>query len=178
MSEQEWKARVEAAEATLAEATSATMMAEMRADKLMAEVERLQGVTSVSLLSRLSEAEAEKRELLKSGEYWLDRHCDDTAALHAAAERERELVEALRPFALFFDAAIEAWSDGCDLDGFDIQEIAASLGLLRETVFNSEVHTDELGVDAQDGDPWLVLSDMASKAIRDARALQTKDPTP
>jgi chromosome segregation ATPase len=35
------KARAEAAEATLAEATSATMMAEMRADKLMAENARL-----------------------------------------------------------------------------------------------------------------------------------------
>jgi hypothetical protein len=67
------EARAEAAEATLAEATSATMMAEMRADKLMAEVERLKGVTSVSLLDRLS----------------------------AAAERERELVEALRPFAVW-----------------------------------------------------------------------------
>jgi hypothetical protein len=66
-------ARAEAAEATLAEATSATMMAEIRADKLMAEVERLKRVTSVSLLSRLSEA----------------------------AERERELVEALRPFAVW-----------------------------------------------------------------------------
>jgi hypothetical protein len=101
--------------------------------------------------------------------------CDELFALIAAAERERELVEALRPFALFFDAAIEAWSDGHDLDGGDIQEIAASLGLLRETVFNSEVHTDELGVDAQDGDPWFVLSDMASKAIRDAQALQAKE---
>ena len=140
-------ARAEAAEATLAEATSATMMAEMRADKLMAEVERLKGVTSMSLLDRLS----------------------------AAADEKRELVEALRPFALFFDAAIEAWSDGHDLDGGDIQEIAASLGLLRETVFNSEVHTDELGVDAQDGDPWFVLSDVASKAIRAARALQAKE---
>jgi hypothetical protein len=97
--------------------------------------------------------------------------------LSAAAERERELVEALGPFALFFDAAIEAWSDGRDLDGGDIQEIAASLGLLRETVFNSEVHTDELGVGTKDGDPWFVLSDMASKAIRDARALQAKEPT-
>jgi hypothetical protein len=95
--------------------------------------------------------------------------------LSAAAERERELVEALRPFALFFDAAIEAWSDGRELEGGDIQEIAASLGLLRETVFNSEVHTDELGVDAQDGDPWFVLSDMASKAIRDARVVQAKE---
>ena len=41
--------------------------------RLEAEVERLQGVTSVSLLDRLS----------------------------AAAERERELVEALRPFAVW-----------------------------------------------------------------------------
>jgi hypothetical protein len=98
-----------------------------------------------------------------------------TAQRDAAADRERKLEEALRPFALFFDAAIGAWSDGCDLDGFDIQEIAASLGLLRETVFNSEVHTDELGVDAQDGDPWFVLSDMASKAIRDARVVQAKE---
>ena len=126
----QWLSRpspVDGLKATLAEATSATMMAEMRADKLQAENARLR--------------------------------------------------EALRPFALFFDAAIEAWSDGCDLDGFDIQEIAASLGLLQETVFNSEVHTDELGVDAQDGDPWFVLSDMASKAIRDARALQAKEPS-
>ncbi len=50
---------VDGLKASLDEATSATMMAEMRADKLMAEVERLKGVTSVSLLSRLSEAEAE-----------------------------------------------------------------------------------------------------------------------
>jgi predicted deacylase len=50
---------------------------------------------ALSLLSRLSAAAERERELLKSGEYWLDRHCDDTAALHAAAERERELVEAL-----------------------------------------------------------------------------------
>jgi hypothetical protein len=63
VTEQEWKARAEAAEATLAEATSATMMAEMRADKLQAEVERLKGVTSVSLLDRLSEAEAENARL-------------------------------------------------------------------------------------------------------------------
>jgi len=57
------EARAEAAEATLAEATSATMMADMRADKLMAEIERLKGVTSVSLLDRLSEAEAENARL-------------------------------------------------------------------------------------------------------------------
>lgn len=41
MSEQEWRARAEAAEATLAEATSATMMAEIRANKLMAGNARL-----------------------------------------------------------------------------------------------------------------------------------------
>jgi len=41
VTEEEWKARAEAAEATLAEATSATMMAEMRADKLQAENARL-----------------------------------------------------------------------------------------------------------------------------------------
>jgi len=54
---------------------------------------------ALSLLSRLSAAAERERELLKSGEYWLDRHCDDTAALHAAAERERELVEALTRLA-------------------------------------------------------------------------------
>jgi hypothetical protein len=41
VTEEEWRARAEAAEATLAEATSATMMAEMRADKLQAETARL-----------------------------------------------------------------------------------------------------------------------------------------
>jgi DNA (cytosine-5)-methyltransferase 1 len=32
----------------------------------------------------------------------------------------------------------------------------------------TEVHTDELGLDVQDGDPWFVLSDEASAAIRAA----------
>jgi hypothetical protein len=58
----QWLSRpspVDGLKASLDEATSATMMAEMRADKLMAEVERLKGVTSMSLLSRLSDAEAD-----------------------------------------------------------------------------------------------------------------------
>jgi hypothetical protein len=42
-------ARAEAAEATLAEATSATMMAEMRADKWKDEVERLKSDVEVAL---------------------------------------------------------------------------------------------------------------------------------
>ena len=93
----------------------------------------------------------------------------DAIARAETAEAQRDVaLEALRPFVLFFDAAIECWSDGHDMDGGDIQEIAARLGLLRETVFNSEVHTDELGLDAQDGDPWFVLSDEASAAIRAA----------
>ena len=54
---------VDGLKASLDEATSATMMAEMRADKLMAEVERLKGATSMSLLDRLSEAEAEVERL-------------------------------------------------------------------------------------------------------------------
>ena len=61
MSEEEWKARAEAAEATLAEATSATMMAEMRADKLQAETARLRealdaihGIASVATVSRFT----------------------------------------------------------------------------------------------------------------------------
>ena len=65
----QWLSRpspVDGLKASLDEATSATMMAEMRADKLAAEVERLKRVTSVSLLSRLSEAEAETARLRKA----------------------------------------------------------------------------------------------------------------
>jgi hypothetical protein len=76
-----------------------------------AEVERLKKATSMSLLSRLSAAERQRDELLKSGEHWVDRHCDDTAALHAAAERERELVEALNHYAC--DCAGPERADHC-----------------------------------------------------------------
>jgi hypothetical protein len=87
------------------------------------------------------------------------------------AERD-EAREALRPFVLFFDAAIDAWSDGRDFDGSDIQDTAAHLGLLVETTFDPEKHTDETGVGANEGDQWFVLSDAASNAVRAAsRAL-------
>jgi predicted deacylase len=72
-------------------------LARQLCDKQMSDAEAY-GIVAFSPMIEplvLSAAAERERELLKSGEYWLDRHCDDTAALHAAAERERELVEAL-----------------------------------------------------------------------------------
>jgi hypothetical protein len=85
----QWLSRpspVDGLKASLDEATSATMMAEMRADKLASEVERLKGVTSVSLLDRLSEAEAENARLRSS--------IGGLAPLNAKLAKERDEVRA------------------------------------------------------------------------------------
>jgi hypothetical protein len=74
--------------------------------------------------------------------------------------------------ALFADAMLEFWSDGSSPDGFDIQDIAHHLGLLIETKFDSEIHTDEAGLDVDDGDQWFVLAEPLNAAIRQATAAQ------
>jgi hypothetical protein len=103
----QWLSRpspVDGLKASLDEASSATMMAEMRADKLMAEVERLKRVTSVSLLSRLSEAEAENarlREALREAEHELvcssglraTNLTEEQIAVFTQAGKERSVVE-------------------------------------------------------------------------------------
>jgi hypothetical protein len=113
---------VDGLKASLDEATSATMMAEMRADKLASEVERLKGVTSVSLLSRLS----------------------------AAAERERELVEALEASATAHEKLLREW---------------------MYAPFPKEAQI--MGQMSPPSGPFAE----AAEAIRAARALQAKEPT-
>jgi hypothetical protein len=70
-------ARAEAAEATLAEATSATMMAEMRADKWKAEVERLKSdIAAPAMLEALRSAAAFIGEEADNREYAGSEHSD------------------------------------------------------------------------------------------------------
>lgn len=94
---------------------------------------------------------------------------------------ELQLIDRL---ALFFDAMIEFWSDGSSPDGGDIEEVARGVGLLSETVFNSDIHEDAIGVGVEDGEQWFVPTDEVTGAIRVAlkrqaavRAAQAAEPS-
>lgn len=47
---------------------------------------------------------------------------------------------------------------GCDVDGSDIQDKAAELGLLEKTKYDPEVHGSSDYCDAEPGDPWFVFT--------------------
>ncbi len=67
--------------------------------------------------------------------------------------------------ASFFEGCAEMFFDGGDIEGGHAQDMAVSLGLLRETTYDPEVH-GENNCDASPGDPWFVFADDVDAAIR------------
>lgn len=75
--------------------------------------------------------------------------------LKAAAECTR-LQEEVKGLAGFATAALDCLWDGYAMDGSDIQDAALQHGLIVQTTFDPNIHSDRHGVGAEDGDKWFV----------------------
>lgn len=56
----------------------------------------------------------------------------------------------------FAKVALDSLWDGSDLDGSEIQDAALQHGLIVQTTFDPNAHTDRHGVGAHPGDEWFV----------------------
>lgn len=67
--------------------------------------------------------------------------------------RLQEEVEGLARFA---KVALDCLWDGYDLEGSDIQDAALQHGLIVQTAFDPNIHSDRHGVGVNPGDEWFV----------------------
>ena len=75
-------------------------------------------------------------------------------------------VRSLAQFALW-TLQSSAWS-GCDLEGYEIQQKALKLGIVKEVPYDPSVHGDA-EFDTEPGDAWYVWSDDVANLLKDTK---------
>lgn len=83
---------------------------------------------------------------------------------------QRTQVEQLASLAKFADAVLNyLWDGAVEIDAGDVQDLAVKYGLVYETKFDPDEHTDHEGVGVEAGDPWFMQCQWLIKLAREAK---------